>query len=123
MLKCQDYDHVATQCPSKNLLVREANNDEITIIVYEPTGSATNSDSDDVRISSIQFGVIKCSHTTVRDEDWLRSNVFHTYITHEGKSYKLMINGGSCVNTISKTALEKMGLKAEHIPTHKYELD
>jgi len=34
----------------------------------------------------------------------------------EGKSYKLIINGESCVNIISKTVVEKMGLKAEPHP-------
>jgi len=41
--------------------------------------------------------------------------VFHIYITHEGKNYKLMIDGGR-VNIIAKTTLEKMGLKAEPHP-------
>jgi len=39
--------------------------------------------------------------------------VFHTYIIHKGKNYKLMIDGGHRANTIAKIALEKMGLKAE----------
>jgi len=66
--KCQGYDHVVAHCPSRNLLVREADDNEIKIIVYEPTGSATDFD-DDVRISSIHFGVVRCAHTTVRDEN------------------------------------------------------
>jgi len=31
--KCQGYGHIATQCPSRNLLVREADDDEIEIVV------------------------------------------------------------------------------------------
>ena len=42
--------------------------------------------------------------------------VFHTYITHEKKNYKLMTGRGSCANIIAKTTLEKMGLKAELHP-------
>jgi len=42
--------------------------------------------------------------------------VFFTYIAHEGKHYKLMIDRGSCANFIPKTVLEKMGLKAEVHP-------
>jgi len=76
-------------------------------------------DSDDVRVFSIQLSVIRCSHTAVRDEDWRRSSVFHTYITHEGKNYKLMIDEGSCANIIVKTTLEKMSFKAEpHSHSH-----
>ena len=60
--------------------------------------------------------LFKCPHTTVGNEDWRRSNVFYTYIAHEGRHYKLMIDGGSCANIIAKTALEKIGLKAELHP-------
>jgi len=42
--------------------------------------------------------------------------VFHTYITYEGKNYKLIIDEGSCASIIAKTTLEKIGLKAEPLP-------
>jgi len=42
--------------------------------------------------------------------------VFYTYIAHEGKNYKMMIDGGSCANIIAKTTLEKIRLN--YIPTH-----
>jgi len=48
--------------------------------------------------------------------------MFYTYITHEGKNYKLMIDGGSCANIIVKTTLEKMGVKAEPHP-HPYNVN
>jgi len=57
---------VMSQCLSRNLLVREV--DEIETVVYEPTGNVTNS-NDDVRISNIQLAIVRCSYTTVRDED------------------------------------------------------
>jgi len=50
--KCQGYGYVAAQCHFRNLLIKEADDDEIETVVYEPTGSATDSD-DDVRVSSI----------------------------------------------------------------------
>jgi len=62
------------------------------------------------------LSVIWCLHTTSRDEDWRRSSVFYTYKAREGKSYTLMIDGESYVNIISKTVVEKMGLKAEPHP-------
>jgi len=48
--------------------------------------------------------------------------VFYIYITHEGKNYKLMIDEGSCAKIITKTALEKMCLKAEPHP-HPYNVN
>ena len=41
-----------------------------------------------------------------------------THIAHEGKNYKLIIDVGSYANIIAKTALEKMGLRAEPHPTY-----
>ena len=110
--KCQCYDHVAAQYPSRNLLIKKINDDEIETIVREATGSATNS-NDDVRAASIHLGVIRCAHTSASNENWRKSIVFYTYITHEGNNYKLMINVSSCANNIIKTALEKMSLKTE----------
>ena len=50
--KCHVYGHVATQYPYRNLLIREADDDKIETVVYEPTSSATDFD-DDVRVFSI----------------------------------------------------------------------
>ena len=58
------------------------------------------------------MSAVRCSHTDVRDEDWRRSSVFHTYITYEENNYKL-IDEDSCVNINAKIALEKMGLKVK----------
>jgi len=53
-LKCQNYGHVVARL-FRNLLIREADNELIeTLLVYEPTGSATDSD-DDVRVSSVHW--------------------------------------------------------------------
>lgn len=38
--------------------------------------------------------------------------MFHTYVAHEGKNCKMMFDGNSCVNIISKKDAEKMGLKS-----------
>ena len=115
--KCQGCSHVAAQCPFRNLLIKEVDDDKIETVVHEVIVSATDSD-DDVRVASIQLDVIRCLHTTVSNEVWRRSSVFYTYIAHEGKNYKLIIDVGSCANIITKTALEKMGLRAEPHPTY-----
>jgi len=83
--KCQGYDHVVAECPSRNLLIKEID-DEIETVVHEATGSATDS-NDDVRVASIQLNVVRCSQTIVSNEDWLMPSVFYTYITYEGKNY------------------------------------
>jgi len=50
------------------------------------------------------------------DEDWCRSNVFHTYIKQNDKHYKVKIDGGRCVNIIAKSIVERMNLKVEPHP-------
>jgi len=60
--KCQGYGHIVAYCFFKNLLIKEDNDDEIETVVYELTDIATNSD-DDIRISNIQLGVVRCLHT------------------------------------------------------------
>ena len=52
--KCQGYGRVAAECPFRNLLVKEADDDEIKTVVHELTGSATDSDGD-VKVSNIQL--------------------------------------------------------------------
>ena len=44
--KCHDYDHVATQCPSKNLLVEGAglDDDEFGEKIYEAVRSVGDTD-------------------------------------------------------------------------------
>ena len=105
---CHGHGHVVSQCLSRNFLIEgdDLDDDEFKEI-YKPVGSASDTDKD-VRVSRIQLSVIRCLHATPRDEDWRRSSVFYTYVAHEGKSYKLMIDGESCVNIISMTTVEKM---------------
>ena len=42
--------------------------------------------------------------------------MFYTYVVHEGKNYKVMIDGDSYVNIVTKTTIEKMTLKVEPHP-------
>lgn len=41
--------------------------------------------------------VVRCLHVAYKDKDYRRPSVFHTYVTHESKSYKVMIDGGSSI--------------------------
>ncbi|GAV56697.1 Asp_protease_2 domain-containing protein, partial [Cephalotus follicularis] len=47
---------------------------------------------------------------------WLRNNIFHTKCTSKGKTCNVIIDGGSCENVVSKTMVEKLGLKTEKHP-------
>jgi len=51
--KCQGYSHAAAQCPSRNLLLKKVDDDEIEIVIHEATGSVIDF-NDDLRVASIQ---------------------------------------------------------------------
>jgi len=98
--RCHGYAHVAAQCPSRNHLVEDADLDDdefeknvrnLGFLEREPVRSASDTD-ENVRLSRIQLSVARCLYNTSRDEDWHRSGMLYTYIAHEGKSYKLIID-------------------------------
>ena len=66
----------------------------------------TSETDEDVRLSNVRTSIVRCLHTTGRDEDWRRSSVFYTYVVHKRKNCKVMIDGGSCVNIIAKTIFD-----------------
>ena len=46
--------------------------DEFEEEIYEPVGSASDTNEEDIRVSRIQLSVVKCLHATSRDEDCCR---------------------------------------------------
>ncbi|XP_062155188.1 uncharacterized protein LOC133863244 [Alnus glutinosa] len=59
--------------------------------------------------------------STYSEDDWLRSNIFHTKCTSNGKVCDVIIDGGSCENVVSTTMVEKLNLKRE-AHSHPYKL-
>lgn len=49
--------------------------------------------------------------------------IFFTPMSHDGKSYKVMIDGDGCMNIISKSVVERMGLNANHIHNRTLSFD
>jgi len=118
--KCHGYGHFAYRCPTRSLLLNEVHDDkdhEFKEVVHDPTRDFTDVE-EDLKEYGTHLNVITCLHATSREDDWHKSSVFHTYFGHEGKNYKVMIDGGSYVNIISTTAVGKMSLKAE--PHHNH---
>ena len=50
---------------------------------------------------------------TKTNQEWLRTNIFHTRLEHEDRSLKVIIDNGSGMNVISETAVERLHLKIE----------
>ncbi|XP_020258176.1 uncharacterized protein LOC109834550 [Asparagus officinalis] len=134
--KCQGYGHVAANCPSpvKIAIVNgepveelESKTDEFVYHVEEEDfDSSEEFDENDISIGCIrstpssQLAVVRCALTQPKDQDdWRRTNMFHTFTKIGGKSCKVIVDSGSCINAISSTELAKFGLKAVPHP-HPY---
>jgi predicted RNA-binding Zn-ribbon protein involved in translation (DUF1610 family) len=46
-----------------------------------------------------------------KEEDWVRSSLFHTTCSIGGRVCSLVIDGGSCENVVAEEVVEKLGLK------------
>ncbi|KAI9185053.1 hypothetical protein LWI28_003722 [Acer negundo] len=64
-----------------------------------------------------QLHMMKCIFTkSVSADTWKRTSVFHTFIQCKGKSYKLVIDGGSTMNIVSNVAVTRFQLNPEPHP-------
>jgi len=50
------------------------------------------------------------------EDDWLRTNIFHTRVERDGKSLNLIIDNGSGMNIISQEAVQKLKIPIEKHP-------
>ena len=63
-------------------------------------------------------GVVRCVlSTTVDNDNWKRTSIFHTIIQIGDKKCKLVIDGGSSMNVVSKDAVKSLNLKVELHPS------
>jgi len=114
--RCQSFGHFVVQYLTRTFLVEGALDEdkhEYVEEVYDPEYSASDAE-EAIRMSNIRLNVVRCLLVSPRDGDRHRSSIFHTYIRHNDKHYKVMIDGGHCVNIIVKSVVEKMNLKEPH---------
>ncbi|CAA7031690.1 unnamed protein product [Microthlaspi erraticum] len=103
---------------ARGLLLQET--DEL-----EPRFDEYDSDSKDDTIEEVIHGdtglnlVLRrnCLLPRASQESWLRSTLFRSTCTINGKICKLIIDSGSCTNVIAKDAVVKLGLKTTPHPS------
>ena len=62
-------------------------------------------------------GVVRCVlSTSVDNDNWKRTSIFHTIIQSSDKKCRLVIDGGSLMNVVSKDAVKLLNLKVEPHP-------
>lgn len=77
--------------------------------VYEPVEGASD---EETAQEDAPLQVMRCILATPHgNEDWRRTTIFQTYSTHGDKYLKLIIDGGSSLNVVAKSAVATIGLK------------
>ena len=118
--KCHHKGHIASRCPQRTLALDVEQsilgNEEDQIIdpldySGDEDGPHENCDEDAC------VGVVRCVLSTTIDNDhWKRTSIFHTVIQSGDKKCKLVIDGGSSMNVVSKDAVKLLNLKVEPHP-------
>lgn len=118
---CQSLGHYSYQCPKKALIVEHADNEasegQEENEVWEPEGETSENEGTP---EGNPLEVMRCILTTPQtDDDWRRTTIFYSYSISENKTAKLVIDGGSSLHVVSKTAIPYLGLEPEPHP-HPY---
>jgi len=122
--KCKGFEHYDVVCPTrdkklayiceKELLVE----DTVEDTEEEEIDGSRHSDEEHLSASELPSYVIHQILTGTRKElqanpEWLRTNIFHTRMKHNGRALNVIIDNGSDMNVISEAAIERLGLKTE----------
>ena len=118
--KCHHKGHIASRYPQCALpldveqsSLEEEEDQIVDPLDYSGDENDLHEDCDD----DVCFGVVRCVlSTTVDNDNCKRTSIFHTIIQSGGKKCKLVIDGGSSMNVVSKDAVKLLNLKVEPHP-------
>ena len=118
--KCHHKGHIPSRCPQHALALdveqSSLENEEDQIVDplnYFGDEDDLHEDCDD----DACVGVVRCVLSIIVDNDnWKRTSIFHTVIQSGNKKCKLVIDGGSLMNVVSKDAVKLLNLKVEPHP-------
>ena len=116
---CGERRHIQTSYPNKTrhgLVIQEAEDDEPQYDNYEnDPDESTDALHGDVGLSLVVRR--NCLVPKALQESWLRTNLFRSTCTINGRVCKLIIDSGSCANVISQDAVTKLGLVVQPHPS------
>ena len=118
--KCHHKGHIASRCPQRALALdveQSSLGDEKDQIVdpldYSSDEDDLHEDCDDDEC----VGVVRCVlSTTVDNNNWKHTSIFHIVIQSGDKKCKLVIDRGSLMNGVSKDVVKLLNLKVEPHP-------
>ena len=126
--KCKGFGHYAVVCPTRDKKLAFICEKELLMVddVEDTDGEETEEDNhseeEHLGASNLPICVIQRVLTRTKREfqanpEWLRTNIFHTRMEHNGRALNVIIDNGSGMNVVSETAVERLGLKTENHPT------
>ena len=113
--KCHHRSHITSRCPQRALAldVEQSNLEDEEYQIVDPLDYS--SDEDDLHENCDDdtcVGVVRCVlSTTVDNDNFKRTSIFHTVIQNENKKCKLVIDGDSSINVVSKDVVKLLNLK------------
>jgi len=134
--KCGGKGHYAVVCPTKDqkftlmceaeLVQQERIDKNNATLETRDTGEEEIIEEEVLECSRLPVCVIRRILTGQRKEDeieddWLRTNIFHTCFEHKGKALNVIIDNGSGMNVASQDTVHKLKLPVEKHP-NPYEL-
>ena len=122
--RCQGFGHIASDCPNRRVITiiegeaYEVSEEEQEAEVAEPVYDEEYTPADQGECLIVRRSL----HTApVKEEPWLRHNIFHTRCTTKGKVCDIIIDSGSCENVVSNYMVDKLKLPTQTHP-HPYKL-
>ncbi|XP_058068206.1 uncharacterized protein LOC131217311 [Magnolia sinica] len=122
--KCGGRGHYGTECPSCNLQFCETK-DFITNQVEDEHANDPEDDEQELEEGLDGLNENKLSLVVRRiltapkeeaQENWLRTNIFHTRVSCGEKAVKVIIDRGSSMNVVSQSMVDKLKLKPQTHP-------
>jgi hypothetical protein len=122
--KCGEAGHMAYQCPRRNLHIGVEHEDEPDQQNHEDdeesfdVGAFNTDDLEDDEIDSSLISVVRriLAAPKVEKEDWKRTSIFQMLVRCGDQARKLIIDGGSCMNVVSTSTVERLKLPVQPHP-------
>jgi len=123
--KCKGFGHYVMVCPTRDTklvficekeltIMNEAEEEEATELTQEEEEQLGASELPSYVIRRVLTGNKKEPHA---NQEWMRTNIFHTRLEHGDRALNVIIDNDSGMNVISKTAIEWLKLKREKHPS------
>lgn len=121
---CGENGHIQTTCPQRNrrgFLNQDSNIDDEPKYDDYDSDSPPNTETEFIAgDTGPQILVLRrnCLLPRSSQESWLRTSLFRSTCTINGKICKLIIDSGSCTNVVSAVAVKKLDLKSVAHPSY-----